>query len=436
MLAKRIITLNNFKTYKTKLQQNPWVVCLTCSLFFLYEFIQMNMFNSINPELVKTFHLSASEIGNFSAMYLYATTFFVFFVGASLDKLSVRKLVLTAMASCVILTALFAVSTTLLMAEVFRFLAGISGAYCFLSCMVLASRWIPSKQLALATGLIVTMGMIGGTFAQTPLTFIVSHIGWRNSMLLDASIGAIFFIFMYAIISDYPADYKGHKKEQTTKEHSFSKSIMFAASAKQNWIAGAYTSLMNLMVLVIGATWGNAYLETVHHISRTEASLATMMIYIGTIIGSPLAGWYSDRIKSRKKPMVYGAIISLALSMIIIYSHQLSATTLIVTFFALGLITSTQIISYPLIFESNPKSLTGSCESLASVLILGGGALCQYLYGILLDSRWTGAMAEGTRVYSTNNHIYAFNMIPIALAVSIVLALMIKETGCKHINDA
>jgi predicted MFS family arabinose efflux permease len=428
--------LSDIKNYETKLQQNPWVVCLTCSLFFLYEFIQMNMFNSISPELIKTFHINASELGNFSAMYLYATTIFVFFVGASLDKFSVRKLVLTAMASCIIFTALFAISSTLEMAEIFRFLSGISGAYCFLSCMVLASRWVPSTQLALAAGLIVTMAMIGGTFAQTPLTFIVSHIGWRNAMLLDCALGVVFFVAMYFIVSDYPKLYNKKETVRTTNNNSMGKNIMLAISSKQNWIAGSYTSLMNLMVLSIGATWGNAYLETVHHISRTDASFATMMIYIGTIIGSPLVGWYSDRIKSRKQPMVYGAVISLALSAFIIYSSGLSATTIIIIFFLLGLITSTQIISYPLIFESNAKNITGSSESLASVLILGGGAVCQYLYGILLDSTWSGGILEGTRLYSTSNHIYAFNMIPIAFIISIVLALMIKETSCKHINDA
>lgn len=428
--------LADIKTYNTKLQQNPWVVCLTCSLFFLYEFIQMNMFNSISPELVKTFHINASELGAFSATYLYATTIFVFFVGSSLDKFSVRKLVLTAMASCVVLTALFAVSTTLEMAETFRFLAGISGAYCFLSCMVLASRWIPSTRLALAAGLIVTMAMIGGTFAQTPLTFIVSHIGWRNAMLLDASLGAVFFVFMYFIVSNYPKHYQKKETEKITNKDSFGKNILAAISHKQNWLAGSYTSLMNLMILVMGAAWGNAYLETVHHISRTEASLATTMIYVGTIIGSPLAGWYSDRIRSRKKPMLYGAVISLVLSLFVIYSSNLSATTLITSFFLLGLITSTQIISYPLIFESNPKNLTGSCESLASVLILGGGAVCQHLYGIMLDSNWAGAMESGIRVYSQSSHAYAFNMIPMALVVSIVLALMVKETNCRHKDDS
>ena len=68
---------------------------------------------------------------------------------------------------------------------------------------------------------------------------------------------------------------------------SFVNSIYHAVSSVQNWLCGTYTSLMNLMILVMGATWGNAYLESVHHLSRTEASIATMMIYIGTIIGSP-----------------------------------------------------------------------------------------------------------------------------------------------------
>ena len=426
----------NIKNYSTKLQQNPWVVCLTCSLFFLYEFIQMNMFNSISPELIKTFHMNASELGNFSAMYLYATTAFVFFVGASLDKFSVRKLVLTAMASCIIFTALFAVSSSLEMAKIFRFLSGISGAYCFLSCMVLASRWIPSKQLALASGLIVTMAMIGGTFAQTPLTLIVSQVGWRSAMLIDSLLGVVFLIAMYFIISDYPKIYEKKETAKVVNSNSMSKNIMLAITSKQNWIAGTYTSLMNLMILVIGATWGNAYLETVHHISRADASFATMMIYIGTIIGSPLVGWYSDSIKSRKQPMLYGAVISLVLSIFVIYSTGISATTIAVTFFLLGLITSTQIISYPLIFESNAKNITGSSESLASVLILGGGAVCQNLYGIFLDNAWNGTILEGARIYSTSNHIYAFNMIPIAFAISIALALMVKETNCKHIDEA
>ena len=416
-----------------KLTQNPWVVCLTCALFFLYEFIQMNMFNSISPEMIKTFKVSASELGNFSAMYLYATTLFVFFVGATLDRFSVRKLVLTAMASCVLFTTIFAISTSLTMAEIFRFLSGISGAYCFLSCIVLASRWFPAKQLALATGLIVTMAMIGGTLAQTPLTMLVASVGWRQAILLDSILGALFLVAMYCVVSDYPENYA--KPTKKAVQRSFLGSIFHAVSGLQNWLCGAYTSLMNLMILVMGATWGNAYLESVHHLSRTEASVATMMIYIGTIIGSPVVGWYSDKIGKRKRPMIEGAVVALVLSLILVYTPNLSAFTISTLMFGLGFITSTQIISYPVIFESNPKDVTGSCESLASFVILGGGALFQYYYGVLLDQHWQGKIVDGVRLYTSTDHIYAFNMIPIAIVISLVLALLIKETNCEPYQD-
>lgn len=416
-----------------KLTQNPWVVCLTCALFFLYEFIQMNMFNSISPEMIKTFKVNASELGNFSAMYLYATTIFVFFVGATLDRFSVRKLVLAAMASCVIFTTLFAISTSLVMAEVFRFLSGISGAYCFLSCIVLASRWFPAKQLALATGLIVTMAMIGGTLAQTPLTMLVASVGWRHAILLDSILGAVFLLAMYFVVSDYPASHV--HKTKTKTQRSFLGSIYHAISGPQNWLCGTYTSLMNLMILVMGATWGNAYLEGVHHLSRTEASIATMMIYIGTIIGSPAVGWYSDKIGKRRRPMIEGAIAALFLSMLLILTPNLSTTAVSIILFALGFVTSTQIISYPVIFESNPKDVTGSCESLASFVILGGGALFQYVYGVLLDNHWQGQIINGVRSYSSADHVYAFYMIPIAIVISLVLALLIKETNCEPYSN-
>lgn len=426
-------TASNTLSSSTKLTQNPWIVCLTCALFFLYEFIQMNMFNSISPEMIKTFKVGASELGNFSAMYLYATTLFVFFVGATLDRFSVRKLVLTAMASCVLFTTCFAISTSLAMAEVFRFLSGISGAYCFLSCIVLASRWFPARQLALATGLIVTMAMIGGTLAQTPLTMLVASVGWRQAILIDCVLGAVFFVAMYCVVSDYPENYV--QPEKTVVKKSFLGSIAHAVSGRQNWLCGTYTSLMNLMILVMGATWGNAYLESVHHLTRTEASIATMMIYIGTIIGSPVVGWYSDKIGKRKRPMIEGAVVALFLSLILIYTPNLSALSVACLMFGLGFITSTQIISYPVIFESNPKNVTGSCESLASFVILGGGALFQYYYGVLLDQHWHGQIVDGVRLYTAADHIYAFNMIPIAIVISLVLALLIKETNCKPHQD-
>ena len=46
-----------------------WLVTITASLFFFYEFIQMHLFNTINVQLRETFQLNAGprEAGQLSA---------------------------------------------------------------------------------------------------------------------------------------------------------------------------------------------------------------------------------------------------------------------------------------------------------------------------------------------------------------------------------
>ncbi|MES1989164.1 MAG: MFS transporter, partial [Pseudomonadota bacterium] len=72
----------------------PWVVCISAALFFFYEFIQMNMLNSLGGYLVKEYDISATQLGNLSAWYFYANLLFLLSAGLVLDRLSTRKVIL------------------------------------------------------------------------------------------------------------------------------------------------------------------------------------------------------------------------------------------------------------------------------------------------------------------------------------------------------
>ena len=77
------------KTTHTKL---AWVVTLTASLFFFYEFIQMNLFNAINEQLREAFHLDAVQLGQLFSMYFYANFLCLFPAGNLLDRYSTTKI--------------------------------------------------------------------------------------------------------------------------------------------------------------------------------------------------------------------------------------------------------------------------------------------------------------------------------------------------------
>ena len=411
----------------------PWIVCFAAALFFFYEFIQMNMFNAISPDLMRDFGINATQLGQLSAYYFYATIIFLPIAGTLLDRFSTRTIILTALATCTIGIAAFAVSHSLAWSGVFRFMSGIGSAFCFLSSIRLASRWFPSQRMALVAGLIVTMAMTGGMVAQTPLTLLSEYLGWRHALLLDACLGLIIGGIIFMVVRDFPAGMQEQQQASHAqlKEMGLLKSWKLSYLNYHNWFGGFYTCLLNLPVALLGAIWGSLYLEQVQHLTRTQASLVPTMLFIGTIIGCPVMGWISDHLRRRILPMVVGAILSLAIALIIMYVPQLSLTSYIILFLILGFITSTQVISYPLITESNPKALTATSVSVISFCAMSGYAVFQPVFGWLLDLHWDGKIINNLHIYSVTDFHRALLILPIGFIVALFFCGFLKETNCQ-----
>ncbi len=414
----------------------PWLVCLTASLFFFYEFIQMQLFNALSTDLMRAFDLNAKQLGYLSATYLLADVLFLFPAGLLLDRVSTRKVILFAMFLCVISTALFALSTSALLVGICHFIAGIGNALCFLSCLRLASRWFPVTRMALIVGLIVTVGMFGGLMAQTPLVLLNAAVGWRQALLWIAALGVPITFLIWKYVHDYPEHYKEQHliQQQTLQSTGLVKGIRLAFSNSQNWYGGIYTSFLNLPIMLLGALWGNLYLTQVELVSLKEASYIISMVFWGTIIGSPIVGRLSDNMRQRRKPMIIFALLSILVVLLLVSVRGLGFWPLMLIFFVLGFFTSAQILSYPMIAESNPKMLTSAGTGLASVLIMGGGAVFQPVFGWVMDKYWLGQIAENVRTYPIEAYQAAMLILPAAFIIALVMAWCSKETHCKAMD--
>lgn len=415
----------------------PWLVCFCAALFFFYEFIQMNMLNSLGAAIAKEFMITATQLGNLSACYFYANLIFLLIAGLLLDRYSTRTIILVSMITCVLGTVLLAFSHSLLLACICRFISGVGSAFCFLSSVRLASRWFPPKKLALIIGLVVTMAMLGGVVAQSPLIALSAHIGWRNSLLVIACLGVLITFIIWKFVQDRPA---GHElafqvEQQQLQTMGFWQGQKEAFLKSQNWLGGIYTCLLNQPVSLLGALWGNSYLQKVHHLSATDASYVTSMIFLGTVVGSPLAGWISDRMGRRCRPMIIGAALSIVMVLAIIYMPHLTMANLLVMFLMLGFLTSTQVISYPTIAESNPRILTATSVSIVSICAIGGYAVFQPMFGRIMDAHWDGQLEAGVRIYSAADYHFAITVLPIMFAVALIAALFLRETYCRAFDN-
>jgi MFS family permease len=158
------------------------------------------------------------------------------------------------------------------------------------------------------------------------------------------------------------------------------------------------------------------------------------MIFIGTIVGSTVFGLLSDLMRSRRKPMLVSAILSLLLFLVILYVPTLSYLTYLMLFFLLGFITAAQIIGYPATQESNPEVMVGSALGFISLLIMGIPGLLQPLVGFLVNSVWDGAMKAGLPIYSMHAYNLGLWVLVVGFVISIFCAWKMPETFGKHLK--
>lgn len=432
VIENRSIALKGIE--KTAHARLAWVVVLTASLFFFYEFIQLNLFNAIDVDLMKEFGVNAVQLGNLASMYFYANLLFLFPAGNLLDRYSTKKLLLTAVAVSTIGTFMFALAQTYAVSALGRFLVGGGAAFCFLSCIRIASRWFPPARMAFATGVVVVMAMLGGLVAQTPFALLIQYVGsWRAAALYDAFLGVIIFVIIAYIVQDRPPD---ALEEAKSDQHHLKllglwRCIKLAALNPQNWLGGVYTSLMNLPVFLLGALWGMHYLAEVHHFSLVQASYATTLFFVGVMCGSPAFGWFSDKIGKRVLPMKLGAILSLIAILLLLYLPDLSLSQVITLFFLIGFVTSSQVLSYPTIAELNPIFLTSTAVSIDSMCIMASGFIFQPFFGWIMEQSGNHEVVNGMTVYTAANFNHAMWIMPIAFVLAFVIALFIRETNCK-----
>jgi MFS family permease len=410
------------KTHPSFRKLIPFIVCLLSSLFFAYELVQFHMMNAISPFLMKDLNLNATTFANLCACYLLADVIFLLPAGIILDYFSVRKVIILALSCCVIGTFGFSFSHSFVEAALFHFLSGIGNAFCLLSSLILVSRWFEAEKRALIMSLVVTIGMLGAVIAQWPFSLLASFFSWRSALVIDGFVGIVLLSLIILFVHDNPKQ-EIEKINKPPFWEGFFKSVFNL----QNILLGLYTSLINMPLMVISAVFGSLFLTQVHGITLTNASFIVSMISTGTIFGSTLFGWLSTKTGFKKPWMFFGAILSITIFLLIQFIESPSEALLTFLFFLLGLFTSTQVLSYPLLSENNPKELTGTSMGIAAVIIMGLPMAIQPLTGIILDASWDGALINGAPLYSKEAFSTAFSLFPILFLVAFACTFFIKE---------
>jgi MFS family permease len=410
----------------------PWVMWGFGALFYCYEFCLQVSPSVMTTEIMREFSVNASELGNLSAFYLYAYTIMQIPVGILLDRFGPRRLLTFATLCCAAGSLLFGTAHLFTVAAVGRFLIGIGSAFAAVSCMHLAAVWLPLNRFALMTGILLTIGMLGAAGGQAPLSMLIAKLGWRETMILFGGIGVILCIIIWSIVRDRPLVVPS---KESLFNQGFLAGIKHILRNKQLWITSLYGGLMYLPTPAFAGLWGVSFFMTFYQLPRTTAAFFVSFIFIGWAVGSPLLGWFSDRIGRRRPPMAIGSVGALATILAILYIPNLPLPLMGVLLFAFGFFSSGFLPAFSVAREINPPETNATALGFVNTLNSFGAALAQPFIGLLLDMQWQGKMVDGVRSYSVTDYHWALITLPACIALSLFILPFIRETYCKPLTQ-
>lgn len=408
--------------------KRAWLIWALAAGFFFAEYFARVAPSVMVEELMRAFRVDAFSLGALSAFFYYAYVAMQLPVGAIVDRFGAHRSITIAAAVCGLSSFWFAHAHNLEVAELMRFVMGLSAAFAFVGALKLASSWFPLSHFGLIAGATQALGMLGAAVGEGPVSMLVQQIGWRDAMAMIGVVLIVLAILIGWFVQDKPHDLTSTKRLPIPKQFPVLAGIVRVFKNRQNWFNAIFVGFLFAPTAAFAELWGATYLHNVYRFSHAVSASAISMIFIGWAIGAPLAGWISDRIKRRKIVLLFSASSSLITMSCVLYISQLSVAGLFVLLFLYGMSNVGVAISYVVARESNSKALAGTAMSLANMASVIIGACFQPIIGWLLVKHSDGAIINGVHVYSVQDYKFAMITLPLCFVVSLLSLVFLRES--------
>jgi MFS family permease len=411
----------------------PWIICLTGMLFYCYNYFIRVSPSVMQDDLIQSFHITAYQFGALAAFYYYAYTPMQVPAGMIFDKFGTRVVLLLSCLTAVLGLALFVSANNYASAAAGRFLIGLGTAFSYIGVLKLASIWLPPNRFATVAGLTTALGMTSGALSQKYLATAVAAFGYKQALHFAVITGVILSIVIFCIVRNQP-------KRDLTYAHQVKtpvniKQLLGALRTifmnRQMWLIGVIGCLLYLPASVFLDLWGIPYLKSVYQLTPSQAVDISSLTFFGWIIGGPIIGAFSDRIKRRRLPLIVTGTMAAILLCVVFYVPGMSLSGLQITFLLIGFCCGAHPLCFALGKENNPIQMSGTAVAITNMLIMAGGAIFQPLVGKLLDMHANGFLGEnGLPAYNATDYTFALSVIPLGVATGIFLSFFLKETYC------
>ena len=425
------------------------IIWTVTAVAFLTAYFHRSVIGVVADSLMRDFAMEkAAELGLLASIYFWTYALLQVPAGLLADRFGPRQVISLALLVSAAGTVLFGCATSLTALYIGRFLTTVGVGVIFISIIKIQADWFRLREFATMAGLVNLVANSGSLLSATPMAFVVDSWGWRTAFFLIAAYSLLMAAICWLVVRNRPEDMglpsvaEIEAREGNWVQPACKKELPIKACLKSvllNWATWppmfAATAIYGTYMAILGV-WGVPYLMQIYSLSRVEASNFILVMAFGNMVGSPLIGFISDRIRYRRLP--YFALTLLFLVTLLLLTLWNGArpplAALYPIFFTIGVGVSSITLGTACVKEINLPQATGLATGITNSGPFFGAALMQPLFGWVLDLNWEGATLEGLKIYPQSAYANAFWLCIAVLALGLLFTCFIRETRCQMIR--
>ena len=394
------------------------VAWLLTAVFYFYQYALRSAPAVMMPQLSEAFGLSALGVASIVGLFYYGYSPFSLVAGAAMDRMGPRRLLPFAAVIVGIGALLFATGQREI-ASVGRFIQGAGGVFALVGAVYIATKNFPASQAATLIGATQMFGMAGGSAGQFLVGPLIGRgLSWSSFWIAMGVIGmGVGVVLFFLIPKDEPKEESGGWLKSTVSGFG----IVFRNP--QSILCGLIAGLLFIPTTIFDMIWGVRFLQEAHGFDYATAVMRSSTVPFGWIIGCPLLGFISDRL-GRRKPVIIGAALVLLACMVWILYGDTSVFPPYVLGLTAGIASGAAMLPYTIIKEANPPQFGGTATGVINFLNFTFSALLGPVFGWVLQR-----VSGGAATMELQHYQRTFAPLLYGVAIAIILALLLKETG-------
>ncbi len=406
----------------------PYLMWFSATLLYGYQFFLRASPTVLAQQLMQAFKIDATDLGILVSFYYMAYAALQIPIGVLIDKIGLRRVLSVSALICALGTLQFASADTLIEVKLGRLLMGCGSAGVFLSCIKLITLWFPRKQFGIFLGFTMMMGTLGAINAGAPLAFLNQSLGWRQSLMVIAMVGLVLGGILWGVIRDRACPLSNSR---AVEKISLWSGLRLVLTNKQILLASFYGFTFYAVLSSFSDLWGTTYIMRAYGLERPAAAAITSTIYIGVAFGGPFFGFVSERLQSRKIPMMIAAAGSLLLFCAVLYGPEYSVTVVSLLLFSLGFCVGGKLMNFAVATDTVPYSVSATATGVINTCAMASGVVFQPLIGNLMGLNWNGVTEHGIARYTTENYVLGLSAITAAIGLAFITTFFMKESYPK-----